>query len=338
MLVDNKTSLFSEALNLGLLIHLTIRLNLSNFKRKKAKLHRLSPLSRETRKINCGKNFTRNLHSNEEQLPNPAKLLWQTQESLSDHINELEITDSEDDDSSQNGSEWRKSFIETIMEIESNGGLIESDYPRNPFIVMSENSDKDDDLSCEASRSSQCDLLTRSRREQNPSIIRDSPNNPFLSPPAIGSGNKVNEYQFAQVFRGVRYPVPPTYYDHPYGEDDLIDNGTLRSFGKSIKPRCILPLLQAEAERSTSVIDFGDGEEMRYVNKPITVKNVTDVTNISDMNNEIEEESDDSSAPESDSQSTRITDYAKRAKRYRYYPYTKSTATNPRTTNNEMEN
>ncbi|CAI2185433.1 14362_t:CDS:2 [Funneliformis geosporum] len=272
-----------------------------------------------------------NVHSSEEQMPNPAKLLWQSQESLSDHINELEITDSEDD---ENDSEWRKSFIETIMEIESKGGLIESDYPRNPFLIMPENSDKNDDLISEASCSSQYDLLTRSKREQNLSIMRDSPNNPFLSSSTVGSGNKVNEYQFAQVFRGVRYPVPPSYYDHPYGEDDVIENGTIRSFGKSIKPRCILPLLKAEAERPTSV---DAGGEMRYVNKPITVANVTDVTNI--MNNhEIEDVSDDSSAPESDSQSTRITDYAKRAKRYRYYPYTKSTVTNPRTTNHEMEN
>jgi len=177
--------------------------------------------------LSRGKHFTVKLHSSEEYvvitlilrviyfqplyslfvhlfrpLANSAKLLWQSQESLSDQINELEITDSDDDNSSQDDSEWRKSFIETIMEIESNGGLIESDYTRNPFLVVPENSVKKDELSYEASCSSQYDLLTRSRREQNSSIIRDSPNNPFLSPPAVikgGSNNKVNEYQFAQV-------------------------------------------------------------------------------------------------------------------------------------------
>jgi hypothetical protein len=79
------------------------------------------------------------------------------------------------------------------MEIESNGGLIESDYPRNPFLVISENSIKKDEISCDS---------LQSYSDSDPSIIRDSPNNPFLSPPVAmkeGSGNKVNENQFAQV-------------------------------------------------------------------------------------------------------------------------------------------
>ncbi|RIA82012.1 hypothetical protein C1645_529727 [Glomus cerebriforme] len=222
------------------------------------------------------------------------------------------------------------------MEIESKGGMIESDYPRNPFLIL-KNSIKKDEIPCDSSP-------TRSISELDPSIIRDSPNNPFLSPPVAmkeGSGNKINENQFAQVFRGVRYPVPSTFYDY---EDDNDD--TLCSLGASIKPRSIFPLLQVEAERSDSAIDYIDSdsdEEIRYViRKHIATPNVTNVTNITNVishknNNEIEEESDSSSL-ESDSQSTRITDYAKRAKRYRYHPCTKSTVTNSRTMNNGMEN
>lgn len=115
--------------------------------------------------------------------------MWKSQEPLSEQINELEITDS-DDSSSQEDSEWRETFIDTIMEIESNSELIESDYPRNPFLVP-KNSIKKDEISCDSSP-----------RELDTSIIRDSPSNPFLSPPVAmkeGSGNKVNENQFAQV-------------------------------------------------------------------------------------------------------------------------------------------
>jgi hypothetical protein len=116
--------------------------------------------------------------------------LWKSQEPLSEEIDELEITDS-DDSSSHEDSEWRETFIDTIMEIESKSGLIESDYPRNPFLDPKKNSIKKDEISCDSSP-----------RELDPSIIRDSPNNPFLSPPVAmkeGSDNKVNENQFAQV-------------------------------------------------------------------------------------------------------------------------------------------
>ncbi|PKY49747.1 hypothetical protein RhiirA4_446014 [Rhizophagus irregularis] len=254
-------------------------------------------------------------------LTNSAKLLWNSQEPLSEQVNELEITDS-DDSLSQEDSEWRETFIDTIIEIESKNGLIESDYPRNPFLVP-KNSIKKDEISCDSSP-----------RELDPSTIRDSPNNPFLSPPVAmkeGSDNKVNENQFAQVFRGVRYPVPSNFYDYE-DEDD-----TLCSLGASIKPRSIVPLLQVEAERSESAIgsiDSDSDEEIHYViRKHTSTPNVTDVNN-----NEIEEESDSSSSLESDSQSTRITDYAKRAKRYQYHPYAKSAVTNPRKMNNGMEN
>jgi hypothetical protein len=119
--------------------------------------------------------------------------LWKSQEQLSEQVDELEITDS-DDNSSQEDSEWHDSFIETIMEPGSNGELIESDYPRNPFLVVPEDSIKKDEESYSSS--------THSVNELDSSIIRDSPNNPFLSPPVAmkeGSGNKINENQFAQV-------------------------------------------------------------------------------------------------------------------------------------------
>ncbi|GBC31337.1 hypothetical protein GLOIN_2v1764286 [Rhizophagus irregularis DAOM 181602=DAOM 197198] len=281
---------------------------------KAAKIQKSPPLSPETRKLNDTIVYIR-------PLTNSAKLLWDSQEPLSEQVNELEITDS-DDSLSQEDSEWRETFIDTIIEIESKNGLIESDYPRNPFLVP-KNSIKKDEISCDSSP-----------RELDPSTIRDSPNNPFLSPPVAmkeGSDNKVNENQFAQVFRGVRYPVPSNFYDYE-DEDD-----TLCSLGASIKPRSIVPLLQVEAERSESAIgsiDSDSDEEIHYViRKHTSTPNVTDVNN-----NEIEEESDSGSSLESDSQSTRITDYAKRAKRYQYHPYAKSAVTNPRKMNNGMEN
>jgi hypothetical protein len=117
--------------------------------------------------------------------------LWKSQEP--EQVDELEITDS-DDYSSQEDSEWSESFIDTIMETEPNNELIESDNPRNPFLVVPESSIKKDEESYSSS--------THSIKELDSSIIRDSPNNPFLSPPVAmkeGSGNKINENQFAQV-------------------------------------------------------------------------------------------------------------------------------------------
>ncbi|GBB83864.1 hypothetical protein RclHR1_10520002 [Rhizophagus clarus] len=271
------------------------------------------PLSQETRKLNDTIVYIR-------PPTNSAKLLWKSQEPLSEQIDELEITDS-DDSSSQEDSGWRETFIDTIMEIESKSGLIESDYPRNPFLVPN-NSIKKDEISYDSSP-----------RELDPSIIRDSPNNPFLSPPVVmkeGSGNNVDENHFAQVFRGVRYPVPSNFYDYE-DEDD-----TICSLGASIKPRSIVPLLRVEAERSESAND--SDEEIQYIiRKHTSTPNVTDANHRN--NNEIGEESDSSNL-ESDSQSTRITDYAdyaKRAKRYQYHPYAKSTVTSSRKKNKGSE-
>jgi len=84
------------------------------------------------------------------------------------------------------------------MEIESKDGLVESDYPRNPFLVIPENSIKKD----EEPYSSQYYSPTNLIHELEPSVVRDSPNNPFLSPPVAmreGPSNKVNENQFGQV-------------------------------------------------------------------------------------------------------------------------------------------
>lgn len=118
--------------------------------------------------------------------------MWKSQEP--EQVNELEITDS-DDYSSQEDSEWHESFTDTFMETESNDDeLIESDYPRNPFLVVPEISIEKDEESYSSS--------THSINELDSSIIRDSPNNPFLSPPVAlkeGLGNKIDENQFAQV-------------------------------------------------------------------------------------------------------------------------------------------
>ncbi|CAG8471693.1 18839_t:CDS:2 [Acaulospora morrowiae] len=76
--------------------------------------------------------------------------------------------------------------------------------------------------------------------------MRDTPGNPLLGSKIERNKKMVTEKDFAQVFRGRRYPVPPNYYDCN-DQDDYYKSS-------DIKPRNLLPLLLSEAAAASKSV------------------------------------------------------------------------------------
>ncbi|CAG8576462.1 9871_t:CDS:1 [Acaulospora colombiana] len=247
--------------------------------------------------------------SDEGNLSGASKLVWL---SSSDLQNNEDFEDCSSLSSWEDSSDFDESDIDSPYVTDLTTLPSKDTSSCSIFSVLKQEDAKNIGFICQSSRetfskspkhSSMKPRKDENRKKHLP--MRDTPGNPLLGSKIEKNKTMVTQNDFAQVFRGRRFPVPPNYYDYN-DQDDYYKNS-------DIKPRNLLPLLLSEAAVSKSVVHtLSKGVDCNSENMENPF--LTDES-------EAEEDSEDSSDR---SRRKRITDYVKGSKRY--HPHSKTAA------------